>query len=430
MIKSPQSVSSIPINITGLISFLLVLALLSYFQPQWSIGIKVVVVLMAIALPIISLEFLFRRPPLLTKSSKSIGLFSDNWKRVLIKLLALYSIYSFIALVYWLFPEYQGSFYQPFWDILIPVIPWLVILAIPYFFIVDARLDQAEGSYHAEGSYQAEDSYYLFGLWLLRRQEFDKKIIYQLFLGWLVKLFFLPLMVVYFTGNISSIVNNQNMAQLFSFQGSYNVLWLLFFTVDLAFTCVGYVLTLRILDSHIRSTEPTALGWGSALICYQPFFGGISALYFAYNMDNYEWGAWLSNSPVLYTLWGVLILLCLAIYSFSTVMFGIRFSNLTNRGIITNGPYRFVKHPAYLSKNLSWWLVAVPFVSQTNDLSVIIKSCLMLLSLNAVYYIRAKTEERHLMSDPVYREYNEWMKVNGSMAKIKRKLGFGQITVN
>jgi protein-S-isoprenylcysteine O-methyltransferase Ste14 len=160
------------------------------------------------------------------------------------------------------------------------------------------------------------------------------------------------------------------------------------------------------------------------LICYQPFYGGISALYFAYNMDNYEWGAWLSGSPVLYTLWGLLILLCLAIYGFATVMFGIRFSNLTNRGIITNGPYRFVKHPAYLSKNLSWWLVAVPFVSQTNDVSVIIKSCLMLMSFNAIYYIRAKTEERHLMSDPVYREYSEWIRVNGSIAKMKRSLGF------
>ena len=61
--------------------------------------------------------------------------------------------------------------------------------------------------------------------------------------------------------------------------------------------------------------------------------------------------------------WGSTILVCIAVYSWATISFGIRFSNLTNRGIITNGPYRYTKHPAYIAKNLSWWMESVPFVS-------------------------------------------------------------------
>ncbi len=412
MIERPKSVSSIAINITGLLSFFVVLALMTYFKPAWPIASKVVVVLLAIAIPIIVLEFFYRRPPLLVKAFKSKQLFSPNWKRVFVKLLALYTIFLVIALIYWVYPEYRGDFYNPFRNILYPAMPWVILLAIPYFFIVDEMMEQPD------------DAYYSFGLWLLRRKEFDKSGISQLFLAWLVKLFFLPLMIVYFTGNISSIVNSQNVSHFFSFEGGFNFLWLLFFTIDLAFTCVGYVLTLRLLDSHIRTTEPTGLGWAAAIICYQPFYGGISAMYFAYNLDNFEWGRWLADSPVLYTIWGLMILVCLLIYAFATVMFGIRFSNLTNRGIITNGPFRYFKHPAYMSKNLSWWLVAVPFVSQSDDIPVIIRSCLMLLSLNAIYFIRAKTEERHLMSDPTYRQYCEWIKVHGTYAKMKRALGF------
>jgi hypothetical protein len=51
------------------------------------------------------------------------------------------------------------------------------------------------------------------------------------------------------------------------------------------------------------------------------------------------------------------------IYVWSTAVFGLRFSDLTHRGIITNGPYRWVKRPAFLTKNLSWWMISVPFIA-------------------------------------------------------------------
>ncbi|MEX7259233.1 hypothetical protein AB2C63_32520, partial [Pseudomonas aeruginosa] len=49
--------------------------------------------------------------------------------------------------------------------------------------------------------------------------------------------------------------------------------WLvtLMFLIDVAFATVGYLLTFRPLDSHIRSANPFAAAWMPALMCYPPF---------------------------------------------------------------------------------------------------------------------------------------------------------------
>jgi len=190
--------------------------------------------------------------------------------------------------------------------------------------------------------------------------------------------------------------------------------------VDLVIVTAGYILTLKLLDSHIRTSESTVGGWLVAIICYEPFWSAVSVGYLAYNKDNYNWGNWLAGNDIATMIWGGMILLLITIYSLSSVAFGIRFSNLTHRGIITTGPYRYCKHPAYLSKNMSWWLVAIPFISTSGDISLIIQSCLMLLVLNAIYYLRAKTEEQHLSWDETYRQYLSAIEQRGLWAKSKR----------
>jgi protein-S-isoprenylcysteine O-methyltransferase Ste14 len=106
-------------------------------------------------------------------------------------------------------------------------------------------------------------------------------------------------------------------------------------------------------------------------------------------------------------------------YALSTIAFGLRFSNLTNRGIITSGPYRFTKHPAYITKNLSFWMVSVPFIEPLGW-RIALTHCVALAAVNLLYFLRAKTEERHLMSDPDYRAYAEWIAKNGLFARITR----------
>ena len=87
----------------------------------------------------------------------------------------------------------------------------------------------------------------------------------------------------------------------------------------------------------------------------------------------------------------------------ATVAAGIRFSNLTYRGLWNTGPYRWTKHPAYVFKNVSWWLVSLPFIANSGAAAV--KCSLLLLGVNALYFLRAKTEEAHLSHYPEYVAY-------------------------
>ncbi len=50
-----------------------------------------------------------------------------------------------------------------------------------------------------------------------------------------------------------------------------NALFDILFTIDVQIGTVGYLLTFRPLDAHIRSGNPFLAGWLAALICYPPF---------------------------------------------------------------------------------------------------------------------------------------------------------------
>ncbi|HVK50483.1 MAG TPA: DUF1295 domain-containing protein [Pseudoxanthomonas sp.] len=192
------------------------------------------------------------------------------------------------------------------------------------------------------------------------------------------------------------------------------------YLIDTVFATVGYLSTSRRLGAEIRSSNPYWLGWAAALICYPPFFTWLQQSGFNYR-DGHIWSDWLTTDTPLYYAWGSSILILSAIYALSTVVFGIRFSNLTHRGIITHGPYRLTKHPAYISKNLSWWLISIPFVSNTG-VATALMHCGILLCINGIYWMRAKTEERHLMADPKYRDYATWIAEHGAWAQLTRKL--------
>jgi protein-S-isoprenylcysteine O-methyltransferase Ste14 len=108
------------------------------------------------------------------------------------------------------------------------------------------------------------------------------------------------------------------------------------------------------------------------------------------------------------------------IYAWATFAFGLRFSNLTYRGVLTNGPYRFTRHPAYLSKNLFWWTSTLPFLVTNGSWSDAVRNTVLLGVVSGIYYWRARTEEAHLLAeDAKYREYHAWM---GENALITRPL--------
>lgn len=331
---------------------------------------------------------------------------SPSWPRVFTKFLGLLLSFAFAGSAYFLFPEYHGVFYDEYWLLLHKILPWWLALAIPYFYFIDSRQIDPDDGYHQAG--------------LLARFQFKQlkpKLLLQHMLGWLVKTFFMALMFTYFTGDLRKFID-YDFSTIYNFRTFYEFGYYYVFLADVAISCVGYLISLRLFDTHLRWAEPTVAGWVTALMCYQPFWGLFGRLYFDYTRENFAWGPWLQNNPILYYIWGSTILALYIIYLSATIVFGCRFSNLTHRGILTNGPYRWTKHPAYIAKNLAYWLTFVPFIISESLWDSIRRSAALLL-VNGIYYARAKTEEAHLSQDPAYVQYKNWIARHGIFRWLK-----------
>jgi protein-S-isoprenylcysteine O-methyltransferase Ste14 len=402
----PPSASNI--WLTSSSALLLVVVLLWLLSADYEPMTVLIACLLAIAVPIASVDLLWNK----VHQRASAGLdgsgdepLSQRLPRVAVKLLGLWLTLSIIILAYWILPEYSGDFYGPFYELVSLVGPIFALGAIPYFFYVDRLMKDPY------------DGYWLSGQMLLGRMPDTEGELQKLkhhALGWIIKAFFLPLMTVFLLENIHWLSEN-GIARAVT-PDSFGWWLRLAFFLDVAFGMIGYLATLRLLDTHIRSANPLVLGWVVALICYPPFWNLMEAQYLRYSGSE-NWEFWLSGTPLLYTVWAVVMLALVFIYSWSTVAFGLRFSNLTHRGIITDGPYALTKHPAYICKNLFWWMSAMPFLA-TNGWQFAIKGCLLLGLVNMIYFLRARTEERHLMEDPVYVAYADWIREHGLIARL------------
>lgn len=316
-------------------------------------------------------------------------------KRVMIKLTGLYATFAFIGFLYWLLPEYSKPFFNKYFQSLEVVLPFLMGLAIPYFLWFDPRMENPKDGYWHMGMLAT-------GKW----SEIDRRYIWEHLKSWIVKGFFMPLMLTYAMGNIEMFFNFDPTTGFFIhfYDFSYHFI----FTVDLLFATFGYMMTFKALNTQIFSAEPTVLGWVVCLMGYAPYWENLFyPAYFNYD-DNIAWMDMVRTDHELMIFWGWLIIACITIYTLATISFGYRFSNLTYRGIITSGPYRFCKHPAYVFKNISWWLVSVPFLTNA-DWSEALRHCILLFGVNCIYYTRARTEENHLSNYPEYVAYAEWM---------------------
>lgn len=398
----PQSAVRQWIALSGLAAMLLVLALMKVLRPA-DMAIGLLILFAAFAAPIIALEQLFcrLRPSVVAHDD------AERLARVLTKLIGLAGTLTLIALAYWVFPIYRNGQAQVLLAVLDYILWPMAAIAPLYIWITDRRLMEPR-----DGAYMAGCA--MLGRWA----DIDQAMMKQYALGWLVKAFFLPIMITLCHDNLEWFLDLDFVARLHADAiGWYDVSFRLLIFIDLLVASVGYLLTFRLLDSQIRSADATTLGWLVCLACYAPFWGVMGSNYFTYD-DDFYWGHWLAGQPELKQLWGLAIIVLMTIYCWATVSFGIRFSNLTHRGILTSGPYRWSKHPAYLAKNISFWLISIPFVIH-GDVTESLRQCLMLAGVNMIYYWRAKTEERHLSWDPVYRAYSGWINQNGLVARLK-----------
>jgi Isoprenylcysteine carboxyl methyltransferase (ICMT) family len=322
-----------------------------------------------------------------------------------IKIAGLWATWAVIASIYALCRFYWNGNYlfsmEMFQAAAIP----LVILSVPYVVWLDRYLvNPRDGAWH-------------LGAWIAGRADWDKDEIFHHLRAWTVKGFFLAFMISIVPGGFHDIVN-MNFAEVVT-----NPVWLAnalitaMFLVDVQFATVGYMLTMKPLDAHIRTANPYLAGWVAALMCYPPFILMNNGGPLDYHIGTSDWAYWFEEQTALLCVWGGLLVVLTGIYAWATVAFGLRFSNLTHRGILTHGPYAFSKHPAYLSKNAYWWLATMPFLVTTGSTADMIRNTAILALVSGIYYWRARTEEKHLMADPAYAGYAEWMQRNAMVPR-------------
>jgi len=326
-----------------------------------------------------------------------------------VKVVGLWATWALIAAAYWLLDAFHTPANLRTFRWAAYVLPVALPLSVVYLAWVDRRMREPR------------DELWEAGALVLRLPgPRDRAKLAHHARAWLVKGFFLVFMLAVLPGAVVA-ATTQPWAQLAA-DPARLALWAvgLMFTFDVCFGTVGYLCAVKALGTHIRTADPYLSGWTAALICYPPLVlmgpgGPIN-----YTAATRGWISWTSGNDALITAWGVMLTLLAGAYAWSTAVFGLRFSNLTHRGIITSGPYRWFRHPAYLSKNLFWWLSVLPFLVTEGGATQALRNCGLLLLVNAVYWWRGRTEERHLLADPVYRDYRAWTEAHGPMPRARR----------
>lgn len=224
-------------------------------------------------------------------------------------------------------------------------------------------------------------------------------------LATLLKMFYGPLMAVsllaYTVGLaahgqslLADLAAGEAFRTLFDRHGFW-FLMRLFLVVDVLCFTAGYLVELPRLDNRIRSVDPTWLGWAAALLCYPPLNHLSGAILGSQVSDFPQF-----DNPTIHLALNLLLLALMAGYASASVALGFKASNLTHRGIVSRGPYALVRHPAYLFKNLAWWVGSVPMVSAAFALSVFdgVQAVASVIGWSMLYVLRALTEEDHLRS--------------------------------
>ena len=212
-----------------------------------------------------------------------------------------------LAAIYWLFPIYRDGGAKDLFLLAERLLIPFMLLTPLYIWYVDKK---------SEGP---EDGYFHVGLLFTRSWRLaDRELVRQHCLQWLVKAFFLPLMLGIYVNQIvwlsqhpienalAPFLAEPNAANWFRL---YHFLYSYLFIIDVGVACIGYALTLKLLDFEVRSAEPTLLGWVVCVLCYAPFWGLVGQQYLRYGGGN-RWEVWLADWPAVKVVWSLLYCSC------------------------------------------------------------------------------------------------------------------------
>ena len=324
-------------------------------------------------------------------------------------------IYCLGIIIFRYFPYYQKILHQQTQNILLYLYLGYLIGA-PFLYLIFAKADSENKPYLVLKGLK-KIFIRLFALFKKKNQKkgdglkaIDCKKIKLLrnekvaFLFLLVKIFYLPLMINFFYNNFNHLFYLKGQLTINPwFTLWYSLIVTLMFAIDTGIFAIGYAFESKKLKNIVKSVEPTFFGWFVAIVCYPPFNIWMGH-YIPWGANDYV----LFSTPLITTLARLTVIFFLIIYVWATVALGFKASNLTNRGIVTKFPYSIIRHPAYISKNMIWWITLLPVMGW--------KFALGMMFWSAIYFFRVTTEEKHLSKDPDYIAYKKnvrWRLVPG-----------------
>ena len=136
----PPSATHAGVAWAGVVTMLAAVALLNFWPPFDQIAYLALIVMGCAALGIFVPDLLWQKVQRRALAPPGPG----NWPRVAVKCVGLAGSIGFVALLYWLFPEYnQGAeFYGNYYAALKVLLPPWAVLAAPYLYWVDRRMAQ------------------------------------------------------------------------------------------------------------------------------------------------------------------------------------------------------------------------------------------------------------------------------------------------
>lgn len=348
--------------------------------------------------------------------------FFKNYFSTLLFIVLIYIFYSthshYVGYLSWVYGfHFLPGFQLNIQEVFLSVVKLYFVLLIPFYI------------------FQEEKSKARIIISYLLRKIFQKKsppfqpIEKTAILAWIVKWFFAPLMIFWLTGHIFNMTNNiygatQHLSLLssdfliFFNQYFFHMAFSAILFFDVLFFTLWYLLEGSLFKNKIKSVEPTILWWFVALAAYPPINNATNTLLWWYSTDFPQF--W---NMYFHIFFNILILISMGIYSRASISLWLKASNLTNRWIITSGPYKYLRHPAYVCKNFAWWIGGLPILITALtqwDIKTFFYAFLSLSWWSFIYYLRAKTEENHLSSDPDYIKYQKQVP-NMLIPKLKRK---------
>lgn len=189
---------------------------------------------------------------------------------------------------------------------------------------------------------------------------------------------------------------------------------ILAYTIDLGFGLSGYLFAANELAPTVRSTQPRLIGWLVCLACYGPIFAHWPE-FEAVVRAEIGWPTQLELTLAT-GLAAAAMLVLLVLYVSASVCFGLRFSNLANRGVLAAGPYRLMKHPAYFAHAANAWILCGVLLPAAG-VELGVSQWLVPLAFSLFYWGRARTEEMHMREDPDYVAYADWIARHGLLAR-------------